>query len=105
MLELPPKDKECYNPLHEWKGKKIQWSLGRSCSHGSVPEKSKQRKKNVESQEVKVVELEESNEELLSHVTLDGEDYFYEDKVNGNVYDSQSNKVGILKCGNINIFN
>lgn len=63
------------------------------------------KNKKCKQEKVKVVELEESNEELLSHVTLDGEDYFYEDKVNGNVYDSQSNKVGILKCGNINIFN
>jgi hypothetical protein len=56
------------------------------------------------SKKEKVIDIKESSEELLSHVTIDGEDYFYEDRVNGSVYDSESNKVGILKCGNINMF-
>ena len=40
-------------------------------------------------------------EELLSHITFNGEDYFYEDKTDGNVYNSESNKVGIFKSGSI----
>lgn len=69
----------------------------------SLMEKYLKNKKSKEDKK-KIVEPEESSEDLLSHVTIDGEDYFYEDKVNGNVYDSESNKVGILKCGNINMF-
>lgn len=46
----------------------------------------------------------EVNEELLSHISIEGEDYFYEDKNNGNVYDSKSKKVGQYKCGSIKMF-
>lgn len=46
----------------------------------------------------------EINEELLSHISIEGEDYFYQDKNNGNVYDSKSKKVGQYKCGSIKMF-
>ena len=76
---------------------------GENLDEITLLEKYLNNKKSKKEKE-KVVEIEESSEELLSHVKIDGEDYFYEDKVNGNVYDSESNKVGILKCGNINMF-
>ena len=76
---------------------------GENLDEVTLLEKYLNNKKSKKEKE-KVVEIEESSEELLSHVKIDGEDYFYEDKVNGNVYDSESNKVGILKCGNINMF-
>ena len=76
---------------------------GENLDEVTLLEKYLNNKKSKKEKE-RVVEIEESSEELLSHVKLDGEDYFYEDKVNGNVYDSESNKVGILKCGNINMF-
>ena len=47
----------------------------------------------------------EESEDLLCHISIDGSDYFYEDKSNGNVYDSESNKVGHYKCGSIKMFN
>ncbi len=44
---------------------------------------------------------EKLDDELLSHITVDGKDYFYEDKSNGAVYDTDNNKVGSFKCGTI----
>ena len=55
---------------------------------------------------VKVVEeTDKENEDLLCHISIDGSDYFYEDKSNGSVFDSESNKVGQYKCGTIKMFN
>ena len=76
---------------------------GENLDEVTLLEKYLNNKKSKKEKE-RVVEIKESSEELLSHVKIDGEDYFYEDKINGNVYDSESNKVGILKCGNINMF-
>ncbi len=45
--------------------------------------------------------VDEKDEEILNHMNLDGNDYFYEDKVNGNVYDNSSKRVGVFKLGNI----
>ena len=33
--------------------------------------------------------------DLLSYINIDGEDYYYEEKINGNVYNKKSKKVGI----------
>ena len=74
---------------------------GENLDEVTLLEKYLNNKKSKKEKE-KAIEITESSEELLSHVTIDGEDYFYEDKINGN--DSESNKVGILKCGNINMF-
>ena len=46
-------------------------------------------------------QVSEENEDLLCHIKIDGSDFFYEDKTNGNVYDSESKKVGQYKCGSI----
>ena len=55
----------------------------------------------------KVVKVEEpvseESEELLCHISVDGNDYFYEDKPNGIVYDSESKNVGQYKCGSIKL--
>ena len=40
-------------------------------------------------------------EELLNHITIEGKDYFYENKSDGNVYNEESKKIGLYKCGNI----
>ena len=45
------------------------------------------------------------DEEILNHMNLNGNDYFYEDKVNGNVYDNESKKVGVFKLGSIEFSN
>ena len=52
-----------------------------------------------------VIEIQETNseetEQLLSHMKFEGADYFYEDKMNGSVYDSKNKKVGTYSCGSI----
>tara|TARA_B100001287_G_C22285458_1_gene345804 strand:+ start:157 stop:537 length:381 start_codon:yes stop_codon:yes gene_type:complete len=58
--------------------------------------KSSKKKKLVEK-----VEETPDDEQLLCHMKLEGSDYFYEDKMNGNVYDSKNKKVGVYSCGNI----
>ena len=55
---------------------------------------------------VKVEEpISEESEDLLCHISIDGSDYFYEDKPNGNVYDSKSKNVGQYKDGSIKLSN
>jgi len=55
---------------------------------------------------VKVEELiSEESEDLLCHISIDGNDYFYEDKPNGTVYDSESKNVGQYKGGSIKLSN
>ena len=44
-----------------------------------------------------------SSEQLLCHMKLDGKDYFYEDKLNGIVYDSKNKKVGSYSSGTIKL--
>ena len=61
--------------------------------------KSKQKPVKVDEDTTK------DDEDLLCHISIDGNDYFYEDKSNGNVFDSESNKVGQYKCGTIKMFN
>jgi len=44
-----------------------------------------------------------SSEQLLCHMKLDGKDYFFEDKLNGIVYDSKNKKVGSYSSGTIKL--
>ena len=53
------------------------------------------------SEKIEQSNLSEDSEEILSHVSIDGNDYYFEDKNNGNVYDKKSKKVGIYNCGQI----
>ena len=46
-------------------------------------------------------EVSEKSIDLLNHISLEGEDYFYEDKPNGKVFNNKSKKVGEYKCGQI----
>lgn len=64
-------------------------------------EKYFDKKDKIAKTEKKVEDNKSDNEEILNHMNLDGNDYFYEDKVNGNVYDNESKKVGVFKLGNI----
>ena len=64
--------------------------------------KEKYLKTKKQKQEKKVV-TSDSNTDILSHVVMDGEDYFYEDKSNGNVYNNNSEKVGLYKQGCIKL--
>ena len=58
--------------------------------------------KKTKNKTVKEVDpASDESEDLLCHIKIDGNDFFYEDKTNGNVYDSESKKVGIFKCGSI----
>lgn len=61
----------------------------------------KETKKKVVKKEI----LEEDSEDIniLSHTNLEGEDYFYEDKDNGSVYNSSNKKVGIYLNGKIKL--
>ena len=64
----------------------------------------KYMKKQKKSKSSKVVSTEEIKDELLlSHMKFDGEDYYFEDKPNGSVYNDKSEKVGVFKCGNIKL--
>ena len=47
----------------------------------------------------------EQSENILNHISFKGQDYFYEDKMDGNVYDSNNKKVGQWKCGSIKMLN
>ena len=62
------------------------------------------KKSKSKSKKLQLPNESEINEELLSHISIEGEDYFYQDKNNGNVYDSKSKKVGQFKCGSIKMF-
>ena len=63
--------------------------------------KSKLKKEN----EIKEINSSPNTEELLNHMNLDGNDYFFEDKQNGSVYNNKSVKVGEYNCGTIKLFN
>lgn len=60
--------------------------------------KSKKKSCLKESEKSTEVRKEET---LLNHITVEGEDYYYENKPDGNVYNQKSEKVGLYKCGNI----
>lgn len=64
-------------------------------------EKYLKKSKTKVSKNVSEESSEKLDDELLSHITVDGKDYFYEDKSNGTVYDTNNNKVGNFKCGTI----
>ena len=64
-------------------------------------EKYFDKKDKITKTDKKIEDSKSDNEEILNHMNLDGNDYFYEDKVNGNVYDNESKKVGVFKLGNI----
>ena len=64
-------------------------------------EKYFDKKDKISKTEKKIEDNKTDNEEILNHMNLDGNDYFYEDKVNGNVYDNESKRVGVFKLGNI----
>ena len=64
--------------------------------------KEKYLKTKKQKQEKKVV-TSDSNTDILSHIIMDGEEYFYEDKSNGNVYNNNSEKVGLYKQGCIKL--
>ena len=67
----------------------------------TIKEKYLKTKKNKEEkEEVKSIGSDDS-EQLLCHMIQDGKDYFYEDKPDGNVYDSKNKKVGLFSCGTI----
>jgi len=55
--------------------------------------------------QIKVIseELSDTTEELLSCMSLDGTDYFYEDKINGTVFNNKNEKVGEYKGGQIKL--
>ena len=42
--------------------------------------------------------VSDDSDQLLCHIKHDGQDYFYEDKSNGVVYDSKNKKVGTYSC-------
>jgi len=46
-------------------------------------------------------EVSEKSIDLLNHLLLEGEDYFYEDKENGTVFNNKNKKVGEYICGQI----
>lgn len=48
-------------------------------------------------------DLSDTTEELLSCMSLDGTDYFYEDKLNGTVLNNKNEKVGVYKDGQIKL--
>jgi hypothetical protein len=64
-------------------------------------EKYLKKTKNKPVKEEDVVS--EESEDLLCHIKIKGSDFFYEDKLNGNVYDSESKKVGQYKYGSIKL--
>ena len=64
--------------------------------------KEKYLKTKKQKQEKKVV-TSDSNTDILSHIIMDGEEYFYEDKSNGNVYNNNSERVGLYKQGCIKL--
>ena len=57
--------------------------------------------KKTKNKPVREEPASDESEDLLCHIKIDGSDFFYEDKTNGNVYDSESKKVGTYKCGSI----
>lgn len=48
-------------------------------------------------------EISDTSEELLSCMSLNGIDYFYEDKINGTVFNNKNEKVGEYKEGKIKL--
>lgn len=75
---------------------------GENLDEANLIEKYMKKQKKTKSS--KVVSSEEIKDELLlSHMNFDGEDYYFEDKPNGDVYNNRSEKVGVFKCGNIKL--
>jgi hypothetical protein len=62
--------------------------------------------KNKEIKKVVTTEItcSESSEDVLDKITIDGNDYYYQPKDKGSVYDNSSAQVGIYKNGSISLF-
>ena len=61
------------------------------------------KKSKVKNVETPAEESSESISELLNHTSLNGNDYYYEDKPNGKVFNIKGHKVGEFKCGQIKL--
>ena len=61
------------------------------------------KKSKVKQVDTVVEDSTESVSELLNHISLDGNDYYYEDKPNGKVFDTKGSNVGEYKCGQIKL--
>ena len=61
----------------------------------------KKSKKKQPKEDTPNEESEDSN--ILNHIKLEGNDYFYEDKNNGTVYNTSNKKVGIYTNGTIKL--
>jgi hypothetical protein len=63
--------------------------------------------KNKEIKKVVTTEItcsSESSEDVLDKVTINGNDYYYQPKEKGNVYNNNSDHVGVFKNGSISLF-
>ena len=60
----------------------------------------KKSKKKIDKLPVEKQDLAK-NEELLNHIIIEDKDYYYENKTDGNVYNNESEKVGVFNLGNI----
>lgn len=57
---------------------------------------------DIKEKEIKVKKEKKeniSNEDLLDHILIDDEQYFYENKENGNIFNSSSEIIGKYKSG------
>ena len=61
------------------------------------------KKSKVKQIDTVIEDSTESVSELLNHISLDGNDYYYEDKPNGKVFDTKGLSVGEFKCGQIKL--
>ena len=61
------------------------------------------KKSKIKQVESTAEDSTESVNELLNHISLDGKDYYYEDKPNGQVFNTKGNNVGEYKCGQIKL--
>lgn len=81
-----------------------QIAKGENLDELSLIEKYLKKSKHKQVNEVSDVSSEKSVD-LLNHISLEGEDYFYEDKPNGKVFNNKNKKVGEYKCGQIKFDN
>ena len=80
-------------------------SKGENLDEGVLVEKyMKKIKKSGSIKESSSTPKEELKEELLlNYMKFEGNDYYYEDRPDGDVYDNKSKKVGVFKLGNIKL--